>query len=182
LRIRSLSSFRRESSPTTRRCWRSFRRVFSSCSSCRGSGRKKIKALWEKLGVTTLAELELACRDGRISELQGFGKKTCVNLLASIESRSKYAGRFRLGDIAADAERMLAELREHPDVIQVSVAGSYRRRKEIVGDLDFIVATNAPENVSSFFVPARDGGACDGERRTKSSVASNQAFRPTCAW
>ena len=50
-----------------------------------GLGPKKIKALWEKLGVTTLAELELACRDGRISELQGFGKKTCVNLLASIE-------------------------------------------------------------------------------------------------
>jgi DNA polymerase (family 10) len=74
-----------------------------------GLGPKKIKTLWEKLGVTTLAELELACRDGRISELQGFGKKTCVNLLASIESRSKYAGRFRLGDIAADAERMLAD-------------------------------------------------------------------------
>jgi DNA polymerase (family 10) len=135
-----------------------------------GLGPKKIKALWEKLGVTSLAELQTACTDGRISELAGFGKKTCVNLLASIEARSKYAGRYRLGDIAADAERMLEELRGHEDVIQVSVAGSYRRRKEIVGDLDFIVATKAPENVSTFFVEHEMVESLMVRGATKSSV------------
>src|ERR1700743_409098 len=104
-----------------------------------GLGPKKIKALWEKLNVTTIAELETACKDGRVAALAGFGKKTADNVLAAIQSRAKHAGRFRLGEIASDAERMLADLRELPDVFQSSVAGSYRRRKEIVGDLDFIV-------------------------------------------
>src|SRR3954469_11111017 len=77
-----------------------------------GLGPKKIKALWDKLGVTTVAELEKACKDGRAAGLSGFGKKIADNILAAIQSRAKHAGRFRLGEIAADAERMLAEFRE----------------------------------------------------------------------
>src|SRR6185295_12922365 len=96
-----------------------------------GLGPKKIKALWEKLNVTTVAELEKACKDGRAAALSGFGKKTADNILAAIQSRAKHAGRFRLGEIAPDAERMLTELRELPGVLQAAVAGSYRRRKEI---------------------------------------------------
>ncbi|RYD68361.1 MAG: histidinol-phosphatase, partial [Verrucomicrobiaceae bacterium] len=117
-----------------------------------GLGPKKIKVLWDTLGVTTIPELEKACKDGRVAGLRGFGKKTADNFLASIEARQKYAGEFRFGDIAPDAERLLSDLRDHPAVLQVSIAGSYRRRKEIVRDLDFIVATNAPETVSEYFV------------------------------
>ena len=117
-----------------------------------GLGPKKIKALWDKLGITTIPELEKASKDGRVAGLSGFGKKTADNILAAIQSRAKHAGRFRLGSIAADAERMVVELRELPEGLQACVAGSYRRRKEVVGDLDFIVATNDPESVSDFFV------------------------------
>jgi DNA polymerase (family 10) len=117
-----------------------------------GLGPKKIKALWEQLGVTSVAELQAACKDGRVEGLSGFGKKTADNILAAVEARARFAGRFRIGDIAGDAERMLGDLRELPEVLQASVAGSYRRRKEVVGDLDFIVATNHPEQVSRFFV------------------------------
>ncbi len=117
-----------------------------------GLGPKKIKVMWDQLGVTSIAELQAACKDGRIAALAGFGKKTATNLAAAIESRAKYAGRFRLGDIASDAERMLEELRDQPDVFQAAIAGSYRRRKEIVGDLDFIVATSSPVEVSKFFI------------------------------
>ena len=117
-----------------------------------GLGPKKIKALWEQLGVTSVAELQAACNNGRVEGLPGFGRKTADNILAAIEARARFAGRFRIGDIAGDAERMLGDLRELPEVLQASLAGSYRRRKEVVGDLDFIVATNEPERVSRFFV------------------------------
>jgi len=135
-----------------------------------GLGPKKIKALWDKLGVTTIAELEKACKDGRAAGLSGFGKKTADNILAAIQSRAKHAGRFRLGEIAADAERMLGELRELPGVLQAAVAGSYRRRKEIVGDLDFIVATNTPAEVSEFFVKHEMVESVIANGATKSSV------------
>lgn len=135
-----------------------------------GLGPKKIKALWEKLGITTLAELQAACSDGRIAELPGFGKKTADNILVSLESRTKHAGRFLFGKIATDAESMLEDLRGHADVIQVSVAGSYRRRKEVVGDLDFIVATNAPADVSDFFIKHSMVESVMVHGATKSSV------------
>ena len=135
-----------------------------------GLGPKKIKALWDKLGITTIPELEKACKDGRVADLPGFGKKTADNILAAIQSRAKHAGRFRLGSITPDAERMAAELRELPEVFQATVAGSYRRRKEVVGDLDFIVATNAPEAVSDFFVKHEMVESVIAHGPTKSSV------------
>jgi DNA polymerase (family 10) len=135
-----------------------------------GLGPKKIKAVWEKLGVTTVAELEKACKDGRVAALAGFGKKTSDNILAAIQSRAKHAGRFRMGEIAGDAEHMLEELRSLPDVHQASVAGSYRRCKEVVGDLDFIVATSAPTEVSKFFVEHEMVESIMAHGATKSSV------------
>src|ERR1700678_3914131 len=90
-----------------------------------GLGPKKIKALWEILGITTVAELEAASKDGRVAELAGFGKKTADNILAAIQSRAKHAGRFRLGEIAGDAEQMREDLKGLDDVFQVCVAGSY---------------------------------------------------------
>jgi DNA polymerase (family 10) len=135
-----------------------------------GLGPKKIKAVWDKLNVTTIAELEKACKDGRVAALSGFGKKTADNILAAIQSRAKHAGRFRLGEIAGDAERMLEDLKSLPDVHQASVAGSYRRRKEIVGDLDFIVATSAPAEVSDFFVEHEMVESVMAHGATKSSV------------
>jgi DNA polymerase (family 10) len=135
-----------------------------------GMGPKKIKMLWEKLNVTTIAELEKACKDGRVAALAGFGKKTSDNLLAAIQSRAKHAGRFRLGEIAPDAERMLEDLRGLPEVHQACVAGSYRRCKEIVGDLDFIVATNSPAEVSDFFIKHEMVESIIANGATKSSV------------
>ena len=135
-----------------------------------GIGPKKIKVLWEDLGITTIAELEKACRDGRIEERRGFGKKTADNILKSIEDRKKHSGIYRLGEIAQDAERLLQELRELPDVSQVSIAGSYRRRKETVRDIDFIVATRYPEPVSEFFVKHPMVESIIAHGPTKSSV------------
>ncbi|MHA3772870.1 DNA polymerase/3'-5' exonuclease PolX [Verrucomicrobiota bacterium sgz303538] len=135
-----------------------------------GLGPKKIKVMWDTLGITSVAELEKACKEGRVAELKGFGKKTADNFLIAIEARRKHSGIFRFGDIAPDAEHFLEELREHPDVLQVSIAGSYRRRKEIVRDIDFIVATKAPEAVSDFFVHHEMVDSIINHGPTKSSV------------
>ncbi|MDB6150268.1 MAG: pol4 [Chthoniobacter sp.] len=135
-----------------------------------GLGPKKIKVLWEKVGITSIAELEAGLADGRVAALPGFGKKTAENFATAIASRSKHAGRFRLGSIAPDAERLLEDLRLHPDVLQVSIAGSYRRRKEIVRDLDFVVATNAPAEVSQFFITHELVESSMVQGPTKSSV------------
>jgi DNA polymerase (family X) len=135
-----------------------------------GIGPKKIKAVWEKLGVTTVVELEKACKDGRLADLSGFGKKTAENILKAIEDRKKHAGEFRLGDIAPEAEQLLEELRGLPEVLQASIAGSYRRRKEIVRDIDFIVAAKNAEPVSDFFVKHESVESIIAHGPTKSSV------------
>ncbi len=135
-----------------------------------GIGPKKIKALWQQLGITSLEALEAGCRDGSVAALRGFGKKTAGNIQKAMEDRKRHSGSFRLGDIAAESESLLDQLRELPEVLQASIAGSYRRRKEIVRDIDYIVAASHPDPVSTFFVnhPAVESVIVRGP--TKSSV------------
>lgn len=135
-----------------------------------GLGAKKIKALYDKLNVNSLESLEKACADGSVAALPGFGEKTAANICKAMEQRKKHAGNFRLGDVAHDAEQIADDLREHPDVIQVAVAGSYRRRKEVVHDLDFIVSTKNPESVSEYFMTHELVEGIEAQGPTKSSV------------
>jgi DNA polymerase (family X) len=142
-----------------------------------GLGPKKIKALWEELDLTTVEGLEAACKDGRVASLKGFGAKTAANILTSIEARRQYAGSFRFGDIAADAEILLEQLKQLPEVLQASLAGSYRRRKEVVHDLDFLVATREPAAVSVFFVKHPLVETVLAHGATKSSVRLNTGIQ-----
>ncbi len=135
-----------------------------------GLGPKKIKAVYDQLGVKSLAELEAAAKDGRVAELPGFGAKTATNILKSIEEMKKHAGSFRLGDVADDAELMLEDLKSLEVVIQAASCGSYRRRKEVVHDLDFLVATKEPAAVSDFFVTHPMVESVIAHGPTKSSV------------
>ncbi|NJS42300.1 hypothetical protein HC766_09320 [Candidatus Gracilibacteria bacterium] len=113
-------------------------------------GCKKNQALHDQLQVSSLPELEAACKDGRVAALAGFGKKTADNLLKALEDQRKHAGSFRIGSIAAEARAMLEDLQSLPQVHQAAIAGSFRRRKEIVRDLDFITATSDAAAVSDF--------------------------------
>ena len=135
-----------------------------------GLGPKKIRALWEQIDVSTVDALEAACKDGRVAALKGFGEKTAGNILISIQARRQYAGAFRFGDVAAHAETLLDQLKQLPDVLHASLAGSYRRRKEVIHDLDFIVATRNPDPVSSFFVGHPNVETVLAKGATKSSV------------
>jgi DNA polymerase (family X) len=119
--------------------------------SISGLGAKKIKALHEQLDVTSIADLLAVCESGRVAELAGFGQTTQAKICAAIQNRLKHSGSFQLGAIADEAEQVRNDLAAHPDALQVSVAGSFRRRKEIVRDLDFMVASAAPDAITRCF-------------------------------
>ena len=135
-----------------------------------GLGAKKIKVLWDTLKVHSVTNLERACKDGSVASLPGFGEKTAANILKGIEHMRSHAGEFRFGDVAQIAEGLLDDLRGHPDVNLAQIAGSFRRKKEIVRDLDFIVSTKQPEAVMAFFTahPLVENVLAHGA--TKSSV------------
>jgi DNA polymerase (family 10) len=135
-----------------------------------GLGAKKIKALYEQVGVSSIAQLQSACEAGRVAELPGFGKTTQEKLCRAIADRTKHAGSFRFGSIAAEAETLQDDLRAHPDALHVCIAGSYRRKKEIVRDLDFIVATSAPAEITAMFVQHPLVESVIAQGPTKSSV------------
>ncbi len=135
-----------------------------------GLGAKKIKALYEKLRISSLAELEAAAKDGRVAGLPGFGEKTASNLLANIEQRQRNAAFHRLGDVAGPAMRLMEELRGHPAVLRASEGGSFRRRKEVVRDLDFVASTDDADAVGEFFATRPDVAEVIAKGHTKVSV------------
>ena len=117
-----------------------------------GLGPKKIQALNKKLGIDSVEKLEAACRAGRVAELDGFGEKTQANLLEGIARRRTYASRHWLSDAWLAAEPLLENLRSQPDVIRCSPAGSLRRFKEVIGDLDLLASSKNAAAVIEFFV------------------------------
>jgi DNA polymerase (family X) len=120
--------------------------------SISGLGAKKIKALYENLKISSIEELREACESGKVAELPGFGETTQTRICAAIEQRAKHSGYFQFGQVAGDTELLRRDLAAHPDALQVDVAGSYRRRREIVRDVDLVVATKKPAAITRFFV------------------------------
>ncbi|MFU8893032.1 MAG: DNA polymerase/3'-5' exonuclease PolX [Luteolibacter sp.] len=135
-----------------------------------GLGAKKIKALHDQLGVASVADLKSACEDGRVAGLAGFGEKSQEKILEAIAMRGRYADRFLLGAVAAIAEDMLETLRSHPDVSRAAIAGSYRRAKETLHDLDFLVSTRNPAAVCRDFSALPEVASVIACGETKASV------------
>jgi len=117
-----------------------------------GLGPKKIQALNKTLGIDSIEKLEAACKKGKVAELDGFGEKTQANILEGIERKRTYASKHRLGDALSAAEPLLENLRTHSEVIRCSAAGSLRRFKEIIGDIDLLASSKKPADVIEFFV------------------------------
>ena len=117
-----------------------------------GLGPKKIKAMHDELKIETIEQLEEACKDGRVAKLKGFGEKTQRNILDGIERRRSYASRHLISDALELSEPLLEALRSHPDVLRCSPAGSLRRHREVIGDIDILASSKNPANVLDFFV------------------------------
>lgn len=133
-------------------------------------GPKKIKTLFEALGVNSIASLTVACTDGRVAELAGFGAKTQEKILAGIKNREAYGRRHVWWEAAAVAEPIVAGLRALPQVKRAEAAGSLRRCMETVGDLDFIVAATEVAPVVAWFVALPGVQEVTAQGETKASV------------
>ena len=105
-----------------------------------GLGPKRVRTLWHELEIQTLEQLARAARDGRIRGLAGFGPKTEARVLQAVRQQQSKATRFKLAVAAQYAQSYASWLRQSPGVAQVEVAGSFRRMRETVGDLDILVA------------------------------------------
>lgn len=135
-----------------------------------GVGPKKVKALYDKLGIDSIEKLEAACQDGRVAELDGFGEKSQSKIIEGIQLKRQFTSRHRLSVALAAAEPILERLREHPDVIRCSTAGSLRRWKEVIGDIDFLASSSSPARVIEFFVQQPGIISVSAQGDTKASV------------
>jgi DNA polymerase (family X) len=135
-----------------------------------GIGPKKIKAVHDELGIETVEELEAACKDGRVAKLKGFGDKTAVKIAEGIVRRRAYASKHLLSDALPIAESWLEALRSHPDVIRCSAAGSLRRHREIIGDIDLLASSKVPAAVLDFFTSQPGILSVIAKGETKASV------------
>ena len=109
-----------------------------------GVGPKKVAVFFHELGLKSLADLKAACEAGRVSKLKGFGKKTEDSILQNIDQATQNSQRISIADARAAAEAIVEDLKQLPEVGQVEVAGSCRRRKESCGDLDVLATCSDP--------------------------------------
>src|SRR3989344_3358808 len=141
-----------------------------------GLGPKKVKVLYEKLGIKNIKDLEKAVKTHKIAPLFGFGEKTEQNIVQGLEFLKKGKGRSFLGEILPIARQVLWQLEKLPEVQKASLAGSLRRKRETIGDVDFLVASKSPGKVMDFFVNLPGVEKVWGKGGTKASVHMVNGF------
>lgn len=143
-------------------------------------GPKKVKLFWEQLGITTSAGLEEAARAGRLADLPGMGEKSQDKVLAGIEAfQRRQTDRTPLGDVWQFAQSQLEFIRALPGVKAAEAAGSLRRMRDMIGDLDILAAAQAEdaEAIMEAFATQADVVHIAGRGKTKTSVEFNSGFR-----
>jgi DNA polymerase (family X) len=135
-----------------------------------GLGPKKIKALYDDMGIDSIDKLKAAAESGTIAKKKGFGAKTQANILQGIAFLDEVGGRVRIDQALAVAETLLAGVRQAPGIQRLELCGSLRRRKETVGDIDILVsAADAPPIIEQF-VTLPEVQRIAGKGDTKASV------------
>ncbi|HDI23733.1 MAG TPA: DNA polymerase III, partial [Thermoplasmatales archaeon] len=109
-----------------------------------GVGPKKALILYKKLGITTIDQLKEACEKGRLRHLEGFGELTERNILRGIEMLERSKDRFLINVAYENGHRLVEYLKKNKDVLSISIAGSLRRMKETIGDIDILVSSFNP--------------------------------------
>lgn len=141
-----------------------------------GIGPRKVKTLYQKLGIKDLKDLEKFAKAHKIATLFGFGEKTEKNILQGLEFLKRDKGRFLLGQILPAARDVLEKLKNLKEVDQISLAGSVRRRKETIGDVDILVVSKKPSKVMDFFVKLDGVEKIWGKGGTKASIRMKEGF------
>lgn len=149
---------------------KSFPKNFLEMLRIPGLGPKKAKVLFEKLKIKDVKALEKACKAGKIAGLEGFGDRTQRKILEGITFLSR-AQDYHLYDVAAaEADEMLKVIHKQKDVIRCEVAGSLRRAKEVIGDIDIIVSAKKSKAIMDLFVKHPSVESVNAHGETKSSV------------
>jgi DNA polymerase (family 10) len=133
-------------------------------------GPKKARILWKERDITDTAALRRACLENRLLDLKGFGEKSQKKILEGIEFLGRHEGQVLLGTAAPVARALEAHLRACPQVARASVAGSLRRGKEVVRDIDLLASSAEPERVMDHFVRAEGVAEVLARGETKTSV------------
>lgn len=145
-------------------------------SRVEGLGLKRAKILYQKLGIKNLKDLERAVKANKIAPLFGFGEKTEKNILQGLEFLKRDKGRFLLNNIIPIVKNIYKKLEDLKEVDKISVAGSVRRRKETIGDVDILVVSEKPIKVMDFFVKLKGVEKVWGKGSTKSSIRMREGF------
>ncbi len=119
-------------------------------------GPKRVKTLYNRLNITNLADLEKAAKRDKISALKGFGEKTQASILKATRERRKYERRYLLNRVEEVVDSLLDYLQNCSSVQRVKAAGSYRRRKETVGDIDLLATASQSAKAGDYFVDYED--------------------------
>lgn len=135
-----------------------------------GLGGKKVKHIHDALGIETIEALKVACESGAIEALDGFGAKSAEKILSGIANREAYGKRHLWWSVQGFVQDIVKGLQAQPLVKRASVAGSFRRRLETVGDLDFIVASDTPGPIMDWFTQIEGVKEITAKGETKSSV------------
>jgi DNA polymerase (family 10) len=141
-----------------------------------GVGPKKINVIYDQLHVNSIAELEQAIAENKVAAIPGFGKKTQENILKGIVFLTQHADRYLYPVAEDEAERIRAPLATLPEIVRLQIAGSLRRRRETIGDIDMVVSVaddaniEARRKIMNFFTSQPSVQAITGKGETKSSV------------
>lgn len=135
-----------------------------------GVGPQTVKTLWKSLKVRNLDDLEQAAKDGKIRELEGFGEKSEQKILKGIEFLRQSGGRAVLGFVLPDLRKLEHAIGDFPEVDRAAVAGSARRWKETIGDVDILVTSGKPAKVMERFVNLPEVAHVYGQGETKANV------------
>ncbi len=155
-----------------------------------GMGPKKVAFLFKKMKISSIEDLEKAAKAGKLEKLEGFGKKTEENILLGIEQIRKHSSKFHINVAETAAQSIFEVIKSHRGIIRAELAGSLRRRKETIGDIDIVVSVKKPARSTSRVFDQQYGGKdvkeimklftshksverITGEGETKASVVLN---------
>lgn len=149
---------------------------FHSLLEIEGLGHRKIKILFQELEIKNLEDLKREIKKGRVSSLPGFGEKTAKKLMEGISFLEEGSSKRSLGEIIPIAQEIYDYLKEMKEVEMIDMAGSFRRRKELVGDLDILISSPLPKKVMKKFVSFKEVAKVILEGETKSSIRIKEGF------
>ena len=142
-----------------------------------GLGPKKVQILYHKLHIQSISALKKAAEKGRIAKIKGFGARTEKNIIDALSRQEKFAERHLWWDAMETATPILSALRKLPGVKEADIAGSVRRARETIGDLDFLVGANSPKPIMKWFISQPFVSRVLSQGESKTSIVSTSGMQ-----